>query len=271
MGDANKNDVLRGFLAAPANSVTREAMYFNRLYFELKLAAARRSYALSIFEPEVDRDGFDIILDDHDSERRFQLKTVTENATTASWKIHKRLIRPAPNDGEAAGWVPMTWGLGGGLLVLVISLDDPSRPISYRYTDWFIMNAFAEGLIRKRSRNHIAFRKECYDFLCHLTNGLGSERITIPKRFLLKPIDVDNLLALAGFHSSVNVYQPFANFMDLFRLKARISQNGLMLENGDIQLAAKLEHAAVQLLSIVDEPRFVGFEIPDALKENRAI
>jgi hypothetical protein len=82
------------------------------------------------------------------------------------------------------------------------------------------------------------------------------------------PIDVDNLLALMGFDSSVNAYQPFANFMDLFRLKGRISEDGLMLENGDVQLAAKLEYAAKQLLSIVDARDFAGFKIPDALKEN---
>ena len=56
--------------------------------------------------------------------------------------------------------------------------------------------------------------------------------------------------------------------MDLFRLKGRISEDGLMLENGDVQLAAKLEYAAKQLLSIVDARDFAGFKIPDALKEN---
>ena len=163
----------------------------------------------------------------------------------------------------------MSWGLGGGLLVLDISLDDPSRPISYRYTDWYIMNAYSEGLIRANSGNPVTFRRESCELLCQLATGVGSERIAIPKRFLLKPIDVDNLLALTGFHSSIDVYQPFANFMELFRLKGRISQDGLMLENGDVQLAAKLEYAADQVLSIVDAQVFMGFKIPDALKKSK--
>jgi hypothetical protein len=34
------------------------------------LEAARAGYHLSVFEPEVDRDAFDVFLDDGDNERR---------------------------------------------------------------------------------------------------------------------------------------------------------------------------------------------------------
>jgi hypothetical protein len=73
---------LRNFFNAPANTVTRERMFFHRLYADLTLAAARAGYPLSIFEPEVDRDKFDVLLDDADNQRRIQLKTFTTSAGT---------------------------------------------------------------------------------------------------------------------------------------------------------------------------------------------
>jgi hypothetical protein len=53
-----------------ANLVTRERIYFHKIAFDLELAAARKGYHLQLFEPEVDRDGFDIVLNDHTSDTR---------------------------------------------------------------------------------------------------------------------------------------------------------------------------------------------------------
>lgn len=158
-GDDEKR-AAREFLAASENTVIRERMYFNLLFFELKLAAARRKYDIAIFEPEVDRSGFDVILDDRDLEKRFQLKTVIEGAKTASWEVHKRLLRPTYDDGELASWSPMQCGLGGGLLVIDISLGDTSRELSYRYLDWHILTAFSDGLIGKKGADYKTFRED---------------------------------------------------------------------------------------------------------------
>ena len=64
---ASARTQLKQFLNAPINSKTRERIFFNRLYFDIKLAAARRGYSLTVFEPEVDREGFDVVLDDADT------------------------------------------------------------------------------------------------------------------------------------------------------------------------------------------------------------
>lgn len=72
------------FCRTPSNSVTRERIFFHKLYFDLKLATARCGYALTLFEPEVDRDSYDVMLDDGDTQRRVQLKTVLKTAKTAS-------------------------------------------------------------------------------------------------------------------------------------------------------------------------------------------
>ena len=90
-------DTLRTFLNDPRNTASRERMFFNRLYFDLKLAAAARGYPLSIFEPEVDREGYDVVIDDADMQRRFQLKIFTHSFQTSVWSLRfsRRIIAAA--------------------------------------------------------------------------------------------------------------------------------------------------------------------------------
>lgn len=101
---------LKKFLNAPVNTVTRERMFFNKLYFDLKLAAARRGYHLSVFEPEVDRDKFDVLLDDGDNERRIQLKAFSKSSGTSQWSSNKRFMRPDIIAGEKLRIVPAVSG-----------------------------------------------------------------------------------------------------------------------------------------------------------------
>jgi hypothetical protein len=106
------------FFKHPDNSGIREKIFFHRLYYELTLAAAHRGAFL--FTPEVDREGFDIVLDDGEVSRRFQLKSFVKSARTASWKIQRRLLRPERRDAEALGFEfsPTGTGLGGGVILI---------------------------------------------------------------------------------------------------------------------------------------------------------
>src|SRR5579862_2551527 len=85
---------LRKFLNASSNTRTRERIFFHRLYYDLKIAAAARGYHLGLFEPDVDRDGFDIVLDDRDQARQFQLKSATKSSKTNGWNTTLRFLRP---------------------------------------------------------------------------------------------------------------------------------------------------------------------------------
>ena len=67
---------LEKFLLADVNSRAKESLINYKLFYDLKLSAALDGYDLSLYTPDVDRDGFDIILDDRDSVRKIQLKTV---------------------------------------------------------------------------------------------------------------------------------------------------------------------------------------------------
>ncbi len=266
MSNTDAQTVAKAFLLRPENTVTRERMYFNRLFFELKMAGARRGYALTIFESEVDRDGYDMILDDADLEKRFQLKVVGDGATTSKWKVHKRLLRPSYSDGETARWPPSRRGIGGGLLIMQASIVDTIRPLYYLYTDWHIIEAIAQGLIRLPARAGETLRNKADAFLGALYEGVGNERIAVPKSLLLNPKDADNLLALAGFHNATDVYYPFGNFMRLFMDNARISRDFLSISSDDINLAAALEHAAVEIIKTLTPRGYIGFEIPEKLK-----
>ncbi|MGY3618114.1 hypothetical protein [Bradyrhizobium sp. USDA 10063] len=103
---------LAEFFSDRHNNTSREKMFFNRLHFDLKLSAAHSNYALSIFAPEVDRDGFDVSLDDGDLDRRFQLNTVLKIAGTSSWDIHKRLLRPSLAYAQLLGFPQSQAGIG---------------------------------------------------------------------------------------------------------------------------------------------------------------
>lgn len=55
---------LAQYLREAANSVGREKTFNYRLYFDLKLAAALGNYHLQVFQPDVDKDGYDLVLED---------------------------------------------------------------------------------------------------------------------------------------------------------------------------------------------------------------
>jgi len=87
------NTELQKFLNASVNTKTRERIFFNKFYFDVKLAAGRRGYPLTMFEPEVDRGGFDVVLDDADTTRHLQLKSATRSSGTNQWVTTPRFLR----------------------------------------------------------------------------------------------------------------------------------------------------------------------------------
>jgi hypothetical protein len=69
-----------------------------------------------MFEPEVDRDRFDIVLSDADFERHVQVKTVSSRKN--EWPIARRLLSPSVYVTEALDFEPMKSGLNGGCWAL---------------------------------------------------------------------------------------------------------------------------------------------------------
>ena len=124
----------------------------------------------------------------------------------------------------------------------------------------------AEGLIGKRDGKYAEFRNAAKAFLNELADGVGRDRVAVPKKLLLRPLSTEHFLSLAGFHSSIEAYRPFDNFMKLFKQRGRVSDDGLSLEPANLQLAAALAYSAEQVLSLVQQSALRGFQIPDAIK-----
>jgi len=120
----SKKTTLEKYLFAPENSHAKESLINNKLIYDLKLAAAQQGYFLNVYTPEVDKDGFDIIIDDQDQLIKVQLKTVMAKSDTSSWDIHKTLLRPDPYICEQLGFEPSPTGTGYQGGVILIEIED---------------------------------------------------------------------------------------------------------------------------------------------------
>jgi hypothetical protein len=244
------------FFKHPDNSGIREKIFFHRLYYELTLAAAHRGAFLQVFTPEVDREGFDIVLDDGEVSRRFQLKSFVKSARTASWKIQRRLLRPERRDAEALGFEfsPTGTGLGGGVILIKIDDSDDSCPVSYFYTDVFVLTALADEMIVSKRP---ARARQARNLISELRQGRGREPVPVPAGVFFKIRSASCLLAAAGFHSTEETYlwghKLLSALRQGFRMDERSSDSAFRAK------AAPVKYAISGLMSLVDEPDLSSF------------
>jgi hypothetical protein len=213
---------LYAYLLASENSRTREAILRHRFVYDLTLAAARRGYALQVYLGEVDRDGFDIVLDDGGSLRKVQLKSVL--SSTESWRIRKKLLLPEAADAEPLGFIgeQSSSGLGGGVVLQDVEVrDDGELNVTYSYTDVPVLRAFEFGLLsrggatreaitqvlakliddtepRKKKKNKPGQEEEGNE------EGIASKyetRVVVPRGAFVPVRGSDELLAIVGLAS----------------------------------------------------------------------
>lgn len=265
-------ETLQTFLSDPHNSKTKERIFYNKLYFDLKISAARKSYPLALFEPEVDRDGFDIVLDDGDNERRVQLKTVLGSAVTATWSSTKRFMRPDPLTGDAIGLAGADCGLGGGFILIDIDHQSLDGAVRYSYTDWFIISALDQRLLLERpqpgaapksrgrtkgSRHDFAER-----FLVELQKGNPGDSISLQRQLFLRVRSPDALLAILGMHSIVPIYLPSNGILQAYNARFQADETGspeVGVTRETMMIAAS--HAA-DVFALLDEPNLMTFNLP---------
>lgn len=197
---------LRTFFAESANSVTRERIFFNRLSFDLKIAAARAGYHLHLYEPDVDRDGFDIVAEDEDRVGWYQTKAVLSGAGTATWEVSAGFLRPALNCADAYGFAPVEAGRGGGVILIEISDQTTDGQVSYRYTDFDILVAIAEGFLIERpymgrGRPAKPAREEAGEVMALLREEDRGAKVALPKKAFVTVATPDNLLGVMGLRS----------------------------------------------------------------------
>ncbi len=190
------------------NSVFREKLINYKFFYEVKYSAAKKRSDINIYIPEVDRDGYDVLLDDGDSIKPFQIKTVMSSSKTKYWKLKKNLFRPKFYNCNKLGFEesPQSTGVEGGFVLIEILIDkDEIKKLTYYYTDIFILAAFECGLITVKITSTNAKKTvENSGLLKKIIRGKRTDNITLTKSNLVKVKSVDDLLALANINSKMS-------------------------------------------------------------------
>jgi hypothetical protein len=260
---------LREFLAASHNTKTREHMFFNRLYYDLKVAAARRGIHLSVFQPEVDRDGYDVVLDDGDHERRFQLKSFLKDAKTSRWDIGKGLLRPDAAYGEWLRLELPLCGYGGGVILIEIDASSDMPSVEYLYTDYFIISGLDARMWLETSSDKpkpgppARLRAGvARDLLKSLWVGNRGDKIEVARQCFLRAKSSDALLAMAGMHSIEACHLPSNGIAQALSKHFEADDAGRPKAHVDkIAVGIAYEHAK-SILALADEPNLRTFTWP---------
>lgn len=202
---ASKN--LANFFRAAANTTTRERIFFNRLSFDLKIAAARAGYHLHLYEPDVDRDGFDIVVEDSNTTRQIQTKAVLSGVGTNSWKITAGLLRASSLDSDTYGRNLVECGRAGAIVLIEIDASAEKGQVVYSYTDYDVLIAIANGYLfetrtSKRGRAALPARKEAAKALKEVWDVERNEKVSLSRRLFVRLADPDQLLGLIGMASN---------------------------------------------------------------------
>lgn len=234
---------LATFLNDAGNTTSRERLLAHRLIYELKLASARAGVDLRVYEPDVDREGFDLVLESEDVLRKVQTKVVQPDAATKSWSIHKGFLRPDPWYAEHHGLKPTVAGVGmnGAVLVMDLTYSHDDLQVSYRYFDMFVLTARELELTPTGVTN----KKKILPFLKKLSTDPLRGKIAVPAWMFVQVKDTNSLLTLLGMHSCGN-----SNWQNVLR-NAGASYRCLPGADGDLEV---WHHAAAEEIASLTLP-----------------
>lgn len=193
---------IESYFDKPGNSHSREKMLNHHLCLELEKAAARCGYELQVYKPDTDHVGVDLIFDDMRTIKSFQLKSVLSKSTTASWKIHKRLIKPGFENFRKFGInVGGAQGLEGGVILLVVDFDNirDDLIISIEYFDIFILKLFANKIIDRKNYSTFQSALDVYRKFHYKSDS----DISVPRSLFIKVKSPACLLGISGLHSGI--------------------------------------------------------------------
>jgi hypothetical protein len=190
---------IKRFLEAPENSHAREDILNNRLLWDLKLSAANREYHLLHYFPTVDHDGFDVVLDDRDTQLKIQLKTKSNESSTTQWSIQKGLLRPRQEHLESFGFsAEPIWGHEGGVIVIVYTYaGDQIANVNYLYTDIYLIYLLSNGKLKQNRQIESASKR----VMNQLATGGSHDNVELTQGMFLSLANASDLLSLAGLHS----------------------------------------------------------------------
>lgn len=193
---------LETFLNDAKNTTSRERLLAHYLVYNLKLSSMRAGVDLRVYEPDVDREGFDLVVESDDVLRKVQTKVVQPGAKTNAWDIHKGFLRPSPWYSEHHGLEPTIAGYGteGAVLIMDLNYDQDELRVEYRYFDILILTAREIGLIPSGHRNEGKIPATLNELSSDPIRG----RVAIPSWMFVRVKNTDALLSLLGLHSRLN-------------------------------------------------------------------
>jgi hypothetical protein len=254
-----RDNIARTIDARQKNRLGEERWLSARQIDRLIDAVSNQFIPLQIFAPDVDRDGFDIIVDDGDWERRLQLKSLLVSSGTQSWEIHKRLLRPTRDWASQLGFEhsPFGVGMGGGVVLMQIDDGDPSCPVTYYYSDIFILVVLAERWLvcENKYRN-----EQALEVIRRMRVGIGRERVSVPLGAFVKLRTPSTLLAAGGFHSPEPQYCWWGNLITALEGNFRVDETPMSQETAARVTTAHAGHAIEELLALVDDKTLRSFQ-----------
>jgi len=194
------------------HSLVRENIIRDLLFSDLKSIAAEKEYFLQCSIPNVDKDGFDIVVDGDFLFRKFQVKTFMENATTRSWEIHKSILRPARHIAQRLRFEdsPTGVGINGGVIIIeVIVGKNNTIKLKYYYTELIIILLIQSGFFKTTQTSKVIAKKFIKDLISD-----NNKTVNVNRSLLIPLRDNLSLMTLAGYITSVesNIYDNMFDF-----------------------------------------------------------
>lgn len=223
---------VKSFLNNARHTVIREKLVNYHLFYEFKLAGARNDNEILFSFPEIDKEGYDIVLDDGEIVKVFQLKTILTGVKTNSWEFQKQLLRPIKNNLSLLGFENIDQNIGyqGGIILIEVeATKETIKNFHYYYCDIFTLKAMECGLILNETKRKIISASNVIKKL--KSNGRFDryEKIKISKGAFLKVANVDDLLALADLSSIKQDYRFWCMFF-----KSYLNNGKPVKERGEI-------------------------------------
>ncbi|TAF75597.1 MAG: hypothetical protein EAZ53_05715 [Bacteroidetes bacterium] len=209
MPKSNNSDIVK-YLNKDKNSRLREAIFKYAFLHDIKLGAAQFQSNLKIYEPEVDNEGCDIIIEDsRDFIRKIQLKSIY-NSKTSVWYIHKNILLPAFNQMSDFGLDTILCPTYPGAVVLIdakektkITRDNesshksvfPQNDYNYLYTDINIIFLIYLGIIKGNSSS----KRNAEKVISLIREQFYFDKIKVSKNLFIKVNGTASLIKLLGF------------------------------------------------------------------------
>lgn len=210
---------VKEYLKSPFSSKIQELLAKQFLLTDLLLSTLKAGNYIEFSEPIIDKDGYDLIVDDSTTIRKYQLKSKIHGAKTANWQIDKEIILPSHENAIRLGFSDdfNTCGIDGGVIKIELNCEDDENVFArYWYTDAYVMKCFSEGVVIHKFADAAKTANNIYTRMA----GAFSDKLTVSSSVFLEATCADSLLWLMGFKSQCSTFLFREKLLEVVRKKA---------------------------------------------------